>query len=399
MSRFCTKCGALALGQFCPRCGNPMPQEQPATQPPAQPQPIRCPACGEEIGAGKRFCRKCGAQVAGAAPAPQPAPIRAVPPRQQDPAQAVPAQHTPQAKPTSPAQGMPVPQGVQGAVTQVRQAAQAVGAVARLGGDILAPATGGELSFDLTLPAPGGAASGVMTAVGTGKTLLGGLTGVFRGFAGAFQNPKALITALVLGALWLAQTLLPALGVQLPEDAARVLGFLTFAQGGLQGGLAGTVGGVIGKGVLAGCAASLLGGGAFRQIGSGMKAMFSSFSCKSGREAGLLLCGMGAALMGGNFMAGDAGLSGGMAAISAMLLSLRAMGSRAGFLRQLAGSLVSRAGTAVDMGLAGRLMGGLSAGFALALPISALPFGFACYLLGGLLLIGGVVLALAGKGR
>lgn len=344
MARFCSHCGAPVTSRFCKKCGTPSPQEQ-AAQPQAsqlQPQRPYCAACGEKIISGKRFCRKCGALATGAA--------------------------------------------------------QVIQSDAGFGGSVLASVTGGEMRFDFTSPVFG-VASGIMSAVGTGKALLSGLTGLLQGFVGAFKTPKALIIALILGLLWLLQTLLPVLGVSLPEGVAKALGFLTFAQGGMQGGLIGMIGGIIGKGVFAGCAASLVGGGAFGQIGGGVKAMFSSFSCKSGKEIGLLLCGAGAALAGYNLMAGSAGLSDSMAAVSALLLSLRAMESQAGFLRQLAGSLVSKTGTAIHTALANRLLGGFSAGFALALPLSVLPFGYICYGVGVLLLTAGIVLAVTEKGR
>ncbi|GHV12015.1 hypothetical protein FACS1894219_04140 [Clostridia bacterium] len=433
MAKFCMKCGApLGAGKFCQKCGTPAPQAVPA-QPvqavPAQAPSNICPHCGAAVTPGTKFCIKCGGaltqpQTAQApnSPAPQPAqqPLADVP--QPAPQPYVQAQQ-PAAPAPQPAQ-QPIVQAQQ-VYGQARQTAGAVQRVAEtagqlfnLGGDSAATASAGEMTFDFQFPSlgsiGGGAAQSVLTAVGAGKALLNGFTGVFKNLAAAFKNPKALIPALIMVILWVGQSVLPLLNVELPESAAKILGFLTFARSGMGGGFGGAartavttaatslapaiLGEALGKGMLAGLIASLFAGGKpFSRIGGGVKTMFTSFKCKRASEIGLLLGGAGAALIGQNFMAGQMELAASMAAVSALLMALRSLGSSAGFLKQFAGSLLSKKGLPIDIARVNKTIGGLTAGFALAVPLSALPFGYIGYALGAAALIIGAVLVLTEK--
>jgi hypothetical protein len=88
-----------------------------------------------------------------------------------------------------------------------------------------------------------------------------------------------------------------------------------------------------------------------------------------------------------------------MAGVAALLLSLRALSGRAGFLRRLAGSLTAGRNRQVNPEAAGRLLAGLTSGFALALPLSAIPFSFIGYAAGAAALIAAVVLKIAANGK
>ncbi|MBX8633779.1 MAG: SPFH domain-containing protein [Candidatus Thermoplasmatota archaeon] len=64
-SRQCPKCGALITTQtnFCPNCGAPLQQAQPAQQ------TVKCPRCNADIPSGSKFCPNCGADM-------KPAPVK-----------------------------------------------------------------------------------------------------------------------------------------------------------------------------------------------------------------------------------------------------------------------------------------------------------------------------------
>ena len=56
----CSKCGAdVPIGTaYCPACGSPIPQAQPAPQ--AAPQGPVCISCGQILSPGAQFCPRCG---------------------------------------------------------------------------------------------------------------------------------------------------------------------------------------------------------------------------------------------------------------------------------------------------------------------------------------------------
>ena len=56
----CSKCGAdVPIGTaYCPACGSPIPQAQPAPQ--AAPQGAVCISCGQPLSPGAQFCPRCG---------------------------------------------------------------------------------------------------------------------------------------------------------------------------------------------------------------------------------------------------------------------------------------------------------------------------------------------------
>jgi predicted amidophosphoribosyltransferase len=58
----CPRCGQSAVGSICPRCGGATGAKTTTTR--------ACDKCGEPLGTGDRFCRRCGAALPGASKSP-----------------------------------------------------------------------------------------------------------------------------------------------------------------------------------------------------------------------------------------------------------------------------------------------------------------------------------------
>ena len=274
------------------------------------------------------------------------------------------------------------------------RAKQLLGGTGRLlGGIVAAPASAGEISFAQALPPIGEIAA----AAGPVKLLFGGLKNIFRGFFAAFRDKKRWIPAAVLAVVWLLLTLLPLLGFN--PAPVRWLSFLTFANGGTTGGLLGLIGGVVGKGVFAYFLISLVvppnrGQKPFAGVWGGIGRLIPSIAAKTPVQMSGVLAGMGAALVGYNFMTGSVSIQQSMAGVAALLLSLRALSNRTGFLYRFFGSLTKglRKNNQMNPDAATRLLAGWTAGFALALPLSAVPYAQSGYALGALLLLTAIIL-------
>jgi len=244
-----------------------------------------------------------------------------------------------------------------------------------------------------TLPVSGD----LSAAVGPVKCLLQGLSGLFRSIGAAFKDKKRWIPALILGLVWFALTLLPLLGVNpLP---VRWISFLSFAGGGTSGGITGLVGGIVGKGVFAYFLMSLVipltrGQKPFAGIAGGFKRFFPAFGTKGTTQSAHLLAGMGAALVFYNFITGTASLVNSMAGVAALLLSLRALSGKAGFLRRFLGALITKktAKGSANTEAVNRIIAGMAAGFALAIALSAIPFAYIGYAAGAAALAAAIVL-------
>ena len=272
-------------------------------------------------------------------------------------------------------------------------AVPSVGAAAKMAANVsFASATAGEIRFAHALPGD------LSATIGPLKCILQGLMGLFRGFGSAIKDKKRLIPALILALIWFTLTLLPSLGIN--PMPVRWLSFLTFAGGGTSGGITGLVGGVVGKGVFAYFLMSLVlplarGQKPFSGIGSGLKQFFPAIGAKNPAQLAPLLLGAGAALIGFNFMAGNASLQNSMVGIAALLLSLRALSGKAGFLRRFIGALVAKKtseGKIIDASAINRIIAGMTAGFALAVPLSAVRFTDFGYILGIPAVLAGILL-------
>ena len=281
------------------------------------------------------------------------------------------------------------------------QRAQAAGVQAQIPANTaFAAAAAGEVGFPHALPAAGD----LPAAVGPLKCLFQGLMGLLRDFRAASKDKKRWVPALFLTVLWFVLTLFPLLGVN--PVPVRWLSFLTFAQGGTSGGVTGLIGGVVGKGVFAYFLMSLAmpltrGQKPFAGLGGGLKRFFQTLGDKSPTQLAPLLTGAGAALIGYNFMTGTASLQNSMIGIAALLLSLRTLSGKAGFLRRFLSSLtVKKTATgSLSNAVVNRIIAGMAAGFALGVPLSALNIEQLQlpYTLGVLLLIAGLILSFTHK--
>lgn len=249
-----------------------------------------------------------------------------------------------------------------------------------------------------------GVMEGLAEILGPIKLVISTVSGLFGKLKGALKDKKRLIPVIIMALVWLLQILLPKLGVN--PGFLKFLSFLTFAQGGTKGGFLGLIGGIVGKGVFSYFIFSVIiplvsGKNPLKGMGGTVKNIFSQFSVKSGAQLGPLLCGAGAALIAYNFFAGYASLQSSMAGVAAFFLALRAFSTRTGFVRKFITSIGNKLskGKRVDMSVVNRFIAGLSAGFALAVPLSALPVGILPYLCGTACAVAGAILIFALKGK
>lgn len=266
---------------------------------------------------------------------------------------------------------------------------------------VFASGAAGESQFSHALS---GAAGEVVAAIGPFKVLSQSISGLFSGFSTIFKDKKRLISTLVLALIWFVLTLLPLLGIN--PVPVRWLSFLTFAQGGTSGGIIGFVGGALGKGIFAYFLMSIVmpltrGQKPFAGIGGGLKQFFTALKVKNIAEVAPLLLGAGIALISYNFMTGNTSLQNSMMGVAALLLSLRALSGKAGFLRRFFSAFIAKKTKEIKLntGAINRVIAGMTAGFALALPLSALNINRLQlpYLLGALLLIVGLILGIVLK--
>ncbi|MFW5649139.1 MAG: zinc ribbon domain-containing protein [Candidatus Alkaliphilus sp. MAG34] len=221
------------------------------------------------------------------------------------------------------------------------------------------------------------------------KVLTNGLTSTIKGIKEAGKNKKALLTAILFGIGWLVLTLLPALGVSVPP----LLNFLTFAKGGLIGGIMGFIGGILGKGLIVSLVAGAVNGNWLPKVGQKIKG--SAQKPYIPNALGLTLVGVGTALILYNFMSGNNSPQNSMVGIAAALTAYRSQ-MQGGFLHKLADSLSAGLSKTVlsSSARAGKLVTGLTAGFALSVPLSLLRVPWICYLLGLLACVAGVILSI-----
>ena len=201
------------------------------------------------------------------------------------------------------------------------------------------------------------------------KTLLGGAKDLLSGIVGMVKNPKALIPALVMAALWIVLPLLENSGAG--GAAVKLLSWLTFAEGGVERGSLGVLGGIVGKGSVAVALSSLFSGG-LKSILGGVGTLFSKKKQKG--SIPLLITGavLGIALY--LFFTGAPSASSMMAGISGILLSLKALGGRNGFLYSIVESLTAVKTNGVRTAQNERidsLLGGSTLGFAAITALSA----------------------------
>jgi len=336
-----------------------------------------CKHCGAAVADGSKFCKGCGKMVE--------------------------EQTVPQSDYTPP----PVQHQTQGAKMAASVVSQIMG-----GGTFNASASAGVMTLGGDSPispfgSAGGAVGDALQALNPVKVLVSGAIGVIKGIGAAFKDKKKWLPAIILAVTWILLTLLPMFGIN--PVPMQFLSWLTFAQGGMRGGIGGAalstatgfLGGVLGKGVFAGLITSFITALIHKQnplksIGGGFGQMFSMFSLKDKSNIGFMLMGTGIAFVGYNFMAGTASLTGTMAGIAAFLMTLKSLGSGAGFLRNLLGGFFAK-NKKVNTQAVNTVMAGMASGFALSIPLSIVPWAFTPYAVGAVLLIAGIVLAIVLK--
>ena len=302
-----------------------------------------CPKCGNKLPDDARFCDKCGNPVSG---------IQSAAPKQKTNERRI----QPSENETSQKQCL------------------------------TASASAGETAFGSF----GGDAAGVASAVlpGPAKVIGNGLRSLFTSIGSSFKDPKRLIPAFVIAAVWLVLNILQACGIN--PVPTRILSFLTFANGGMSGGFFGAIGGIIGKGIFAGALVSLIGlftrkGGEKRSFKDTVKGMF-------GVSLGTLwayLCGIGAAMLLHLFISGGATRISFMGGIAASFLAARAALNN-GFLKRLLGSF-TKSKSPSHPNVQG-LMRGLSVGFGAAALIGLSGINLILIIAGSVLVVGGAVM-------
>lgn len=222
-----------------------------------------------------------------------------------------------------------------------------------------------------------------------------GLKRMLAGSKAALRDKKRLIPALVLAVWWIVFIFLPpAVKEAFP---AKILSWLTFAQGGLQGGFLNMIGGIAGKGLLAAFFTSLIiDKSTLGRMKAGITAVTGGLKGDRSTLASWLL-GTALALILYNIIVGSTSLQNSMAAIACLGLSLGNLAGGSGFARQFFTSLFYK--KSADTTGSSRFMAGWAAGFAIAFVFSLLPGGNNGYILGGIFLILAVIVKLTGRNR
>ncbi|WP_292731397.1 hypothetical protein [Methanoculleus sp.] len=260
-------------------------------------------------------------------------------------------------------------------------------------GDARATAEAGEcvLSGELTVSGAAVDATEIKVRHSPGEVVKGCMQKRIGGFKSGLQNKKLLMTAGTMALVWLALTILPAIGFN--PAPVQSLSFLTFARGGLSGGVPGFIGGLIGKGLIAYFVTLLVVGGiSGESIMSSVRSLTGQFSGGRWDLASIspLLVGGGAALFVYNFLAGTSTIMNCMVGVVAFLIAARALANRAGCVRQVFAAVFARDGR-VDSSLVTKVMAGWAGGFALGVVLSVFG-GYTCYIAGFVLLVVGAVL-------
>lgn len=215
---------------------------------------------------------------------------------------------------------------------------------------------------------------------------LASIKSALAGLGALFKNPKMLILTLVIAGV---QSALAYLKLLLPSsEIVKYASLITFAQGGMYAGLLGAVGGVIGKGFYTWFINNLV----FSMFKpKGPKAVKTK-EPKTKGVFGLVLLGLGLALVVYNFLSGNASLENSVIGVTAMFASYQTLKKKNGF---LVGFLCSFTKGKMTRGAAGIVIKGMIAGFFFGV-LSSLRFsGIWCYLAGAVFLILSMVFLMA----
>ncbi len=302
-----------------------------------------CPKCGNKLPDNARFCDKCGNPVSGVQ--------SDIPPKKAD------------------------EQRIQPPEQSVRRTF-----------GFAASAAAGEAALGSYGGGPAGAISGVIP--GPAKVIGAGLKSLFTSIGSSFKDPKRLIPAFVIAAVWLVLNILQACGIN--PVPTRILSFLTFANGGMSGGFFGAIGGIIGKGIFAGALVSLI--GLFTRKGGEKRSFKDTVKGAFGVSLGTLwpyICGIGAAMLLYLFISGGATRISFTGGVAASFLAARAVLNN-GFMRRLLGSF-TKSKSPSHPNVSG-LIRGLSVGFAASALIGLSGVNLILVITGSVLFAGGIVM-------
>ena len=219
----------------------------------------------------------------------------------------------------------------------------------------IAASVSGETALGNPVSAVSGAIS--RTLPGPAQVIANSSRSFIQSLGGIMKRPVLMIPALLLAVCWFVLNILQAKGhTPMP---AKIMSFLTFAQGGMQGGMIGAVGGIFGKGITAGALTSLLTKHAERKLPFADR-LKSAFGI-SRNSAGPYAVGAGTAMLLYLFMSGGAARLSFMGGIAAAFLAARSAVHN-GFLKRLCSSFTKK-GRAGDSPGASGFVRGLAAGF------------------------------------
>ncbi len=212
------------------------------------------------------------------------------------------------------------------------------------------------------------------------------------------KNPKKLIPTFVLCGIWLVFSLMSGFGANIP--ALRFLYTLTYANGGMFGGFFGTVGGIFGKAVFAAVVNTIVLSicekrNPFSGLGKGLKGTFtgSLFAV-----APLFIGGGLGVLLYWFFNITSSPVNCAVSVVAA-IGALSAIGKKNGLLFSLIFGAMRKfsGGKTPSLTAVNRVITGFSLGFALAFPVTFIRLPLLLFLMGLVLLIGGIVLVIVGK--
>ena len=190
-----------------------------------------------------------------------------------------------------------------------------------------------------------------------------------------FKHPMMLLPTLVLGAIWLVIGYLSST-TELP-GWAKVVSFLSFAEGGLFGGALGAAGGIVGKVVVAVFINSAIlplfqKKLPFVGVAGGIKGMFSNMGEQVVCGIAPFLGGMGAALLLYSFMNISHVQINAFVGVAAVVLLLQNIGNQGGFLFGLLFSVANSItkGRVPRFITITRMLTGMTVGFTVAVGLS-----------------------------
>lgn len=363
----------------------------------------RCKKCGVPLSEGAKFCRNCGTPVmqpesAGIKPeSRRTEPQRYTPPQPQPYQQAGPETDNLTGNQQKSKRKL---FGRQAKATSQKQTRTfAAGTSAAAAGAAYAGGQAGNAAASERTAAPGPAyADGRYPGLGEY------LKSYIRKISDILKDPKQLLPTIVLGAIWMVLSIVGSFFWRLPLPLS-ILSFLTYAQGGMYGGFLAAAGGIVGKVVVAAFLNAMImplfkGGKPFDGVAGGIGGVFKGAAVQGIQELSPLTLGVGAALVLYGFMNSRQSLQEAMVGIVAVIMLLKNIGTKGGFMTGLIFSAAQTfsGGRIPSRITADRVLSGLTIGFTLAVALSVLPFR-PCVWVGLILLAISIVTGFLGKGK